>query len=80
VDTGDFVRESRRPCDLTPCERRGVETLRLVVDGDVAELTTCAPHADWLRSFVAEDDPAVALVEVGGVDFEGAYEDEQLEA
>jgi hypothetical protein len=73
------VRESPEHCDLTPCDRQAVSTLRLVVDGDVVEVAACAPHADWMRSFAGED-PCVALVDTDGLAFEDDDEDEQLEA
>jgi hypothetical protein len=64
--TVGYTRPMRHPdptrCDLAPCPKQGVEPVQLVVDGDVAELTVCPPHAAWLRLF-ADEDPAVVLVD-----------------
>jgi hypothetical protein len=47
--------ETSEPCDIPRCPHHAVATLRLLVDGYDAVLTTCRSHADWLGAYVEED-------------------------
>ena len=50
-------------CALPPCGRDAVVSLRMLVDGQEAEMATCQSHAHWLREYV-EEDAVVHLLDV----------------
>lgn len=62
-------------CNFPPCSRPAAATVRLVVDDDLTELSACAGHAQWLRTY-AEEDAAVTHLDEGpatdGLEVEGA--------
>lgn len=60
VWTGYFpvVTDAVEPCSFPPCGQPTAVTLRMVVEGEDLVLPVCHGHANWMTSYVLEDDAA----------------------